>query len=137
MLRIRLRRTGRRNRPTYRIVVAEHSAPLSGKVVEQLGHFDPRTKVIGLTPDRVMHWLSVGARPSNRVAKLLTSQGVKHPHIVVVQRASRAPKRSEDAASPDVKKPIAAASSGESAPVTASVAEPETAESTTDAPAAE
>lgn len=136
MLRIRLRRTGRRNRPTYRIVVAEHSAPLSGKVVEQLGHYDPRTKVIGLTPDRVMHWLSVGARPSNRVAKLLISQGVKHPHIVVVQRAFRAPKRSEDAASPDVKKPVAAASFGESAPVTDGAVGSETVDSTTAAPAA-
>jgi small subunit ribosomal protein S16 len=97
MLRIRLRRTGRRNRPTYRIVVAEHTAPLSGKVVEQLGHYDPRTKVTGVTLDRVTYWLSVGARPSNRVAKLLVSQGVTHPHVIVVVRAARPPKRSKDA----------------------------------------
>lgn len=93
MLRIRLRRTGRTNRPHYRIVVAEHTAPLTGKFVDELGHFDPRTKAMGLNEERLTKWLSVGAQPSNRVAKILTSAGVSHKLIVVKQRAARAPKK--------------------------------------------
>ncbi len=97
MLRIRLRRTGRTNRPHYRIVVAEHSAPLTGKFVDELGHFDPRTKAMGLNQERLTKWLTVGAQPSNRVAKLLTTAGVSHKLIVVKQRAARAPRRTVEA----------------------------------------
>lgn len=89
MLRIRLRRTGRKNRPHYRIVVAEHSAPIQGKFVDQLGHYDPRTKAMGLNSETLTRWLSVGAKPSNRVATLLTTAGISHKHIVVRLRTPR------------------------------------------------
>lgn len=100
MLRIRLRRTGRKNRPNYRIVVAEHSAPLSGKFVDQLGHFDPRTKEMGVDTERLMKWLNVGAQPSNRVAKLLTQAKIDHKLIVVTTRKPRATRNPEPEAAP-------------------------------------
>ena len=120
MLRIRLRRTGRKNRPHYRIVVAEHSATLTGKFVDGLGHFDPRTKEIGVDQERLTKWLGVGAKPSNRVAKILTTAGVSHKFIVVKQRAARAPRHPE--------KPAATAPAAQPAEATESIDETPVAE---------
>lgn len=105
MLRIRLRRTGRKNRPNYRIVVAEHSAPIGGKFVDQLGHFDPRTKEMGINSEALTKWLNVGAKPSNRVAKLLTTAGIAHKSIVITLRKPRPAKNAEEV---EAKKPAAA-----------------------------
>ena len=125
MLRIRLRRTGRKNRPSYRIVVAEHSAPLTGHFVDQLGHFDPRTKEFQIDNERLTKWLGVGAQPSNRVAKLLTTAGVKHKLIVVKVQKARAPRHPEEVAA-------------EAAPVAAPVSETEApSEETVEAPVEE
>jgi len=109
MLRIRLRRTGRKNRPNYRIVVAEHSAPLTGKFVDQLGHFDPRTKEMGVDTERLMKWLNVGAQPSNRVAKLLKQAKVEHKLIVVTTRQPRATRNPEPEAETPAVQPVPAA----------------------------
>ncbi len=139
MLRIRLRRAGRKNRPTYRIVVAEHSAPLSGKFVAMLGHFDPRTKAVGIETDELMKWLGVGAKPSNRVSKILTAAGVSHKHVVVIQNAKRAPRKAVEEA-PTSAKATAGKPTVEAADVAEEVSvETETAEASSAAlePAAE
>ena len=134
MLRIRLRRTGRKNRPSYRIVVAEHSAPLTGHFVDQLGHFDPRTKEFVIDNERLTKWLGVGAQPSNRVAKLLTKTGFKHKLVVVKTNQPRATRNPEE---------VAAAPVATAAPVeTETAAEPaeetvETKEEPTEAPTEE
>jgi small subunit ribosomal protein S16 len=135
MLRIRLRRAGRKNRPTYRIVVAEHSAPLSGKFVAMLGHFDPRTKAVGIETDELMKWLGVGAKPSNRVAKILTAAGVSHKHVVVIQNAKRAPRKAVEETSAPKAPATAEAVTDETASetVTDAVAD-ETAAETPEAP---
>jgi len=83
MLKIRLRRTGKRNQPHYRLVVAEHTAPVTGKIVDQLGHFNPRTKELVIKKDEAMRWLQQGAQPSNTVARLLLAQGLEHKALVV------------------------------------------------------
>lgn len=67
MLKIRLTRTGKRNQPYFRIVVAEASRPIKGRFIEILGHLNPRTKEIKLKKDRIKHWLSKGAQPSPTV----------------------------------------------------------------------
>lgn len=90
MLRIRLTRTGRKNRPHYRVVVAEHSAPIKGKFIEILGSFDPRTKKIQLKKEEIMAWLKKGAKPSNTVAKLLKREGLKHKSITVIEYHKKA-----------------------------------------------
>lgn len=135
MLRIRLRRTGRKNRPSYRIVVAEHSAPLTGKFVDQLGHFDPRTKELGLDTERVLKWLNVGAQPSNRVAKLLKSLDVKHKLVVVTTKKPRAPKNAPE----EVVVAATPAAAESEAPAVAETAEPTKPEEVevTEEPAAE
>lgn len=78
MLRIRLRRVGKKKHPAYRIVVADVRAPRDGAIVEQVGHYDPLTDppAIVLNAERVKHWLRVGALPSDTVSRILEKQGV-------------------------------------------------------------
>jgi len=77
LLRIRLARHGRRNRPFYRIVVAEATAPRDGKFVEVVGWYDPipNPAQIHLDEERVIYWLHQGAQPTEAVGKLLTRLG--------------------------------------------------------------
>jgi len=83
MLRIRLTRTGKKKQPNYRIVVAEHSAPIQGKFIEIVGNYNPFTKKIILEKEEVISWLNKGAKPTNTVAKLLKREGLKHDLIVI------------------------------------------------------
>jgi small subunit ribosomal protein S16 len=78
VLKIRLRRTGARKKPSYRIVVAESTAPRDGKYVEIIGTYDPLTEpsTIVLNGERAKHWLSVGAQPTERVVKLMAREGL-------------------------------------------------------------
>lgn len=72
-LKIRLRRTGRKKAPTYRIVVAESSMPRDGRFVANLGHYNPRTEpaTIKVDLERSREWLERGAIPTDTVASLL------------------------------------------------------------------
>jgi len=74
LLRIRLSRMGRRNRPFYRIVVADARAPRDGKFVEIIGYYDPLPDPakVEVKEERALHWLKQGAQPSEAVAKLFT-----------------------------------------------------------------
>ena len=77
MLKIRMQRTGRINTPSYRIVVVEHTAsPKAGKFVDKVGTYDPKSKQRVLDAERIKHWLSVGAKPSATVHKMLVSLGI-------------------------------------------------------------
>lgn len=73
MLRIRLRRTGARKRPSYRVVVAEANAPRDGRYVDHLGFYDPLTDpaTVQIDEEKAKAWIQKGAQPSDRVAKLL------------------------------------------------------------------
>ena len=77
MVKIRLRRTGSKKKPTYRVVVADSRAPRDGRFVEILGYYDPRTEPVtfNIHEDRALHWLSVGAQPTDTVQKLLKNSG--------------------------------------------------------------
>jgi small subunit ribosomal protein S16 len=77
MLRIRLRRVGAKKQPSYRIVVAESSAPRDGKFVESIGFYNPRTdpETVKIDEGRALHWLSVGASPSDSVARIFRTHG--------------------------------------------------------------
>ena len=92
MLRIRLRRTGKKNQPHYRIVVAEHTAPITGKYVGVVGHYNPRSKDMVIDDVAIMEWLNKGAQPSNTIAKLLQKQGLKHKSIKIHMYPERAGK---------------------------------------------
>ncbi|MFH1175187.1 MAG: 30S ribosomal protein S16 [bacterium] len=76
MLKIRLTRVGKRNRPQFRVVVAEHTSPIRGKFIEVLGSKDPSTKTIILNEERIKYWLGTGAQTSATVHNLLIDKGV-------------------------------------------------------------
>ncbi|MCW5776023.1 MAG: 30S ribosomal protein S16 [Phycisphaeraceae bacterium] len=75
MVRIRLQRLGRRNRPFYRINAIAKRTRRDGRVIENLGWYDPvasdPAKQVSVNGERVRHWLSVGAQPSDTVRDLL------------------------------------------------------------------
>jgi small subunit ribosomal protein S16 len=77
MVRLRLRRIGAKKQPSYRVVAADKEAPRDGRFLEALGHYNPRTEpaTITLKEDRIFHWLSVGAQPSEAVDRLFKQMG--------------------------------------------------------------
>ena len=95
MLVIRMRRTGSKKRPHYRVVVTERRSPRDGGVLETLGFYNPRTKpsVVEVNRERVTHWISQGARPSDSVRTLLAKHVTRDLGAVtpVVTAAAAAP----------------------------------------------
>ena len=77
-VRIRLRRTGRKRSPMYRIVVADSKSPRDGKFLEIIGQYNPRQgeNAVNLKADRVNYWMDNGALPSDTVRSLLRRAGV-------------------------------------------------------------
>ena len=92
MLEIRLRREGKTNQAYYRIVVTEHTASVRGNFNDIVGNFNPYTKETHIDKEKISKWLANGAKPTNRVAKILTSQGMKHKSIVIIKYPPRKPK---------------------------------------------
>ena len=78
MLRIRLRRVGKKGKPAYRIVVAESSSPRDGAYLEWIGTYDPMVDppAITLKAERAQAWLQNGAQPSDAVRRILERDGV-------------------------------------------------------------
>lgn len=100
MLKIRLRRVGKRNQPSYRVVVVEHTKKVQGSYLEALGTYNPRARAFAVNEDRVLHWLDNGAQPSERIAKLLTSVKMKHK-LINLPDYDRKPKRKSKKAQPE------------------------------------
>ena len=91
MLAIRMQRKGRAHSPTYRIVVQEAQRhPLSGRVVAEVGNYNPETKALTLDKKLVEKYLSNGAQPSTRVAFILKKNGVKLPKWVKMAPVKKA-----------------------------------------------
>jgi small subunit ribosomal protein S16 len=85
MLSIRMRRTGSKKRPFYRVVVTEARTPREGSFLEVLGFYNPRTKpaVVEIDKARVEYWVSKGARPSDSVRTLLARHLTRDRGLVV------------------------------------------------------
>ncbi len=77
MLRIRLKRVGKKGQASYRIVVSDARTARDGKAVDYLGHYNPRTDppTIVLNEERALKWLRQGAQPSDPVERMLRSAG--------------------------------------------------------------
>ena len=75
---MRLRRMGGNQRPFYRLVVTDSRNPREGRFLERLGDYNPmrETDNLNLKPERIEHWLKVGAIPSERVSQLLRTKGI-------------------------------------------------------------
>jgi small subunit ribosomal protein S16 len=76
-VKLRLTRIGKKKQPQYRIVVADSRSPRDGRFIEILGHYDPRQdpSVLTVDNDKAVKWMSEGAQPTERVAKLLQISG--------------------------------------------------------------
>lgn len=81
MLRIRLRRVGKKKQPNYRLVVADSRSPRDGAFIETIGTYNPLTQPATVTvkEERVRDWISKGAVPSDRAAKILSERGLCEP----------------------------------------------------------
>ncbi|NNE40585.1 MAG: 30S ribosomal protein S16 [Marinicaulis sp.] len=80
-LKIRLARGGAKKRPYYNIVVADSRMPRDGRFIEKIGHYNPLLKKddenrVKYDADRVKHWIGVGAKPTDRVARFLSVNGL-------------------------------------------------------------
>ncbi|MFN8571130.1 MAG: 30S ribosomal protein S16 [Gemmatimonadaceae bacterium] len=79
MVRIRLRRIGRKKQPIYRIVVADSKSPRDGRFIEIVGQYAPRggaASPVSFNAERVTHWLDNGAQPSDTVRSILRRAGM-------------------------------------------------------------
>ena len=99
MLRIRLRRVGKKKQPQYRLVIADSRAPRDGAFIETIGTYNPLTNPasIEINEDRAKEWLGKGAVPSERVVKILASKGLV-PQPVFAPKPKKAEPAAEAAA---------------------------------------
>ena len=99
---IRLRREGAKNRPYYKVVVADSRSPRDGKFIEILGTYDPKKPDHNSTLklDRIDHWISKGARPSDTVRSLIKKNKKQAPAAPSKETAPAAPAAEEPAAVP-------------------------------------
>lgn len=83
-VRIRMKKMGRKHQPFYRICAMDVRAPRDGKVIEELGYYDPMVKETDaraiLNGERISYWLSVGAQPSDKVKVLIKKYGANGSH---------------------------------------------------------
>jgi small subunit ribosomal protein S16 len=79
MVRIRLRRTGSKGQPSYRLVIADKESPRDGRFLEIVGFYNPRTEpaTLEIKEDRVYEWMSKGALPTESVAQLFKTAGTQ------------------------------------------------------------
>ena len=130
MLKIRLQRIGRKGRPSYRIVVAEHSDRVKGRYVERVGLYDPivNPKVFEFDQAKIEEWMKKGAKPSSTLARLLKGAGVKNMDAYIDEMVDKKKKNAPE----EEEKPEAAAPAAPAAEST-----PKADESTEEAPAEE
>ncbi len=132
MLKIRLSRVGKRTQPSYKVVVQEHTSPIKGKFVEDLGFYKPTSnpKEFKVDMERVTHWISVGAAPSDTVASLLKRNGAEGMDKFIDPKNKQAKKKKaveeKPAAAPAA--PAAEAPAVEEAPAPVEAAEAPAAE---------
>ena len=133
---IRLSRGGAKKRPYYRIVVADSRSARDGKYLEQIGTYNPllpkdSEERVKLNADRAKHWLSVGAQPSDRVARFLDAAGVR-------ERAARNnPKKGEPGENAKERAEERAAKAAEAEEAAAAAAAAPAPEPESEAPASE
>lgn len=78
MVKIRLMRMGMKGRPSYRVVIADARSPRDGRIIENIGWYNPLTEpsTININAERANHWLQVGAQPTESVVSLLRRAGI-------------------------------------------------------------
>lgn len=113
-VKIRLSRGGTKKRPYYYVVVAHATSPRDGRYIEQIGTFNPMLKKddptrVKLLDERVKHWLSVGAQPTDRVARLLEKLGLAKRDAKVNPEKAKPKKKAQERAAAAAEKAAKAA----------------------------
>ena len=104
MLKIRLKRLGAKKNPTYRIIVINSTTKREGAPIQELGHYNPKTKVMVLNKQAALDWVSKGAQPTNTVAYLIKncnddgSLNYKKSETVKLSKKAMAKKAAEEEA---------------------------------------
>lgn len=95
MVRLKLRRHGKKKQPTYRLVAADSHSPRDGRFIEILGHYNPRTDppTLVIKEEKILAWLQKGAQPTDSVRQILQTAGL-------LQRAAETPSKAEAKAEP-------------------------------------
>ena len=76
MLKLRLKKVGRKGSPTYRLVIMEHKTRRDGRPIEEVGFYNPISKESSFNSIKINHWLKVGAKPTSTVFNLLKKEGI-------------------------------------------------------------
>ncbi|MBU2564234.1 30S ribosomal protein S16 [Patescibacteria group bacterium] len=97
MLKIRLQKVGKKNAPSYRVVLAEHTSKPKGKFIEILGSYNPRLKERAFKADRIKHWISMGAKVSPTVHNLLITDKIIEGEKVKAWRPKKKTKEEKPA----------------------------------------
>lgn len=91
MVKIRLKRMGMKGTPSYRVVVADARSPRDGRIIENIGWYNPLTdpSTIKIDEDRARHWLQVGAQPTDSVRSLFQRSGVLPAAVAAAPEATK------------------------------------------------
>ena len=91
MVKIRLKRMGRKKKPFYKIVAADARSPRDGRFIESLGYYDPNLDPvkISLKDTRVLYWLKSGAKPTDTVYSLLKYEGLVYRNNLLKRKFSK------------------------------------------------
>lgn len=98
MLKIRMSRGGTKKRPFYKIVIADARSPRDGRFIERIGHYNPlltkdNPERVKIDLDRVKHWLSQGAQPSDRIERFLAEVGLAEKKTKFNDPSKSAPRK--------------------------------------------
>ena len=88
MVKIRLRRMGAKNKPSYRLVVVDSRAPRDGAFINIIGHYNPLTdpETVVIDEEKALHWLRQGAQPTATAARLLSKTGIMEKFKTVKEK---------------------------------------------------
>ncbi|MBR1680711.1 30S ribosomal protein S16 [bacterium] len=129
MLKIRLKRLGAKKNPTYRIIVINSTTKREGAPIQELGHYNPKTKVMVLNKQAALDWVSKGAQPTETVAYLIKncnddgSLNYKKSETVKLSKKAMAKKAAEEEAKKQAEAEAAAAAEAAKAESEAAPAE--------------
>ena len=126
MLRIRFSRVGKKNAPSFRLVLTPKQSPPKGKFLEILGFYNPRTKEKGVQKERVLHWIKEGAQPSDTAHNFLIREGVIEGKKLSVHSTAKRKKSEEASAAKEETPKEEESSAKEETPAAEEAPNPET-----------
>ena len=108
MLKVRLKRVGRKHDPSFRIVVVENTKAPQGGYLESVGFYNAMQKQVQLKKERIQYWMGVGAQPTAVVHNILVQQGVIQAPKIAVHKRSKKKEQEETPKSEEIKQAVKA-----------------------------